>query len=104
MRQSLIPLKAGDLFEGVHHTVVRIGESVNVYRGEFFGTLVGRLAPAETKGTIRLTGTGSFYLTGVRVSEAGPTDYPETIPLADPDLLDVFLETIDEFFDLPFAQ
>jgi len=104
MRQSLIPLKAGDLLEGVHHTVVRIGESVNVYRGEFFGTLVGRLAPAETKGTIRLTGTGSFYLTGVRVSEAGPTDYPETIPLNDPDLPDVFLETIDEFFDLPFAQ
>ena len=100
-RQSLIPLQAGDLFEGVHHTVIRIGGAVAVYWGEFAGTLVGGLAPAETSGTIRLTGSGSFHLTGERISDADPTDLFEAIPLDDPDLPDVFLQTIDDFFDLP---
>lgn len=104
LRQSLIPLKAGDLFEGVHHTVIQTGESVAVYWGEFAGTLVGGLAPAETEGTIRLSGTGSFHLTGKLVPEADSADYPETIPLDDPDLPEAFLQTIEEFFDVPFAQ
>lgn len=104
LRQSLIPLKAGDLFEGVHHTVVRTGGSVAVYWGEFAGTLVGGLAPAEIEGTIRLSGTGSFHLTGKLVPEADFADYPGTIPLDDPDLPEGFLQTIEEFFDPLFAQ
>ena len=104
LRQSLIPLKAGDLLEGVHHTVIQIGESVAVCWGEFAGTLVGGLAPAETEGTIRLSGTGSFHLTGKLVPEADSADYPETIPLDDPDLPAAFLQTIEEFFDPLFAQ
>ncbi|MEE8594035.1 MAG: hypothetical protein V3T03_07910 [Candidatus Bipolaricaulota bacterium] len=104
VRQSLIPLKAGDLFEGVHHTVIQIGESVAVYWGEFAGTLVGGLAPAEIEGTIRLSGTGSFHLTGKLAPEADSADYPETIPLDDPDLPAAFLQTIEEFFDPLFAQ
>jgi len=98
LRQSLIPLKAGDLFEGVHHTVIQIGESINVYWGEFAGTLVGGLAPAETEGTIRLSGTGSFHLTGKLVPEAGCADYPGTIPLDDPDLPEGFLQAVKEIF------
>ena len=104
VRQSLIPLKAGDLFEGVHHTVIRIGGSVAVYWGEFAGTLVGGLAPAEIEGTIRLSGIGSFHLTGKLVPEADSADYPGTIPLDDPDLPEGFLQTIEEFFDPLFAQ
>ena len=104
LRQSLIPLKAGDLFEGVHHTVIQIGESINVYWGEFAGTLAGGLALAETEGTIRLSGTGNFHLAGEWVPEADATDYPGTIPLDDPDLASAFLQTIGEFFSLPFAQ
>ena len=104
MRQSLIPLKAGDLFEGVHHTVIRIGESVNVYWGQFAGTLVGGLAPAEIEGTIRLSGSGSFYLSGKRIPNASPTGCPGTIPLDDPDLPAAFLQAIQEFFDPLFAQ
>ncbi len=104
VRQSLIPLKAGDLLGGVHHTVIQIGEFADVYWGEFAGTLVGGLAPAETEGTIRLSGTGSFHLTGKLVPEGDSADYPETIPLNDPDLPAAFLQTIEEFFDPLFAQ
>ncbi|MFC2105483.1 hypothetical protein ACFLS0_01880 [Candidatus Bipolaricaulota bacterium] len=104
LRESLIPLKAGDLFEGVHHSVIQIGESINVYWGEFAGTLVGGLAPAETEGTLRLAGTGSFYLSGKWVPDASPADFLGTIPLDDPDLPAAFLQTIDEFFNLPLAQ
>ena len=104
VRQSLIPLKANDLFEGVHHTVILIGESVNVYWGEFAGTLMGGLAPAEIEGTIRLSGSGSFYLSGEWIPNESPTYYPGTIPLDDPDLPAAFLQTIEEFFDPLFAQ
>jgi len=103
-RQRLVPLPAGDLFEGVHHTVIQIGESADVYWGEFSGTLAGGLAPAETDGTIRLTGRGSFYLAGERVPEANRVGYPDTIPLDDPNLPEGFLQALDAFFDLPFAQ
>lgn len=104
LRESLIPLKAGDLFEGVHHTVIQIGESIDVYWGEFAGTLAGGLAPAETEGTIRLSGTGSFHLIGKLVPEADSADYPGTIPLDDPDLPEGFIQTVGEFFNLPLAQ
>ena len=103
-RQSLIPLKADDLFEGVHHTVIQINESVNAYWGEFAGTLAGGLAPAETEGTIRLAGNGSFHLSGERVPEASSAGYSGSIPLDDPDLPETFLQAIDAFFDLVFAQ
>ena len=102
--QSSIPLRAGDLFEGVHHTVIQIGKSVSVYWGEFAGTLVGGLAPAETEGTIRLAGSGNFLLSGERETEASSTDYSSTIPLDDPNLTQAFLQTIAAFFDLPIAQ
>ena len=104
LRQSLIPLKADDLFEGVHHTVIQINESVNAYWGEFAGTLAGGLAPAETEGTIRLAGNGSFCLSGRQVPEARPDDFPSTIPLDDPDLTEAFLQTVHSFFDLPITQ
>ena len=104
LRQSLIPLKADDLFEGVHHTVIQINESVNAYWGEFAGTLAGGLAPAETEGTIRLAGNGSFYLSGRQVPEARPDDFPSTIPLDDPNLTEAFLQTVDSFFNLPITQ
>ena len=103
-RQNVIPLKAGDLFEGVHHTVIQIGESADVYWGEFSGTLVGGLAPAETEGTIRLTGRGSFYLAGERVPGASSVNFPETIPLDDPDLPDAYLQIINRFFNPRIEQ
>jgi len=104
LRQSVIPLKADDLFEGVHHTVIQINESINVYGGEFTGTLAGGLAPAETEGILRLSGRGSFHLMGEWIPEAVSDDYPGNIPLDDPDLSEAFLQTIDEFFNPPLAQ
>lgn len=102
-RQSLVPLKAGDLFEGVHHTMIQVGGATDVYWGEFTGTLVGGLAPMETEGSIRLTGSGNFSLLGQRIPEARPDDYPLSIPLDDPNLTEAFLQAIDAFFDLPIA-
>ena len=66
--------------------------------GEFAGTLVGGLAPAETEGTIRLSGDGSFHLSGEWVPAASSSDYPETIPLDDPNLSEEFLQAIAEMF------
>jgi hypothetical protein len=104
LHQGLLPLQSGDLFEGVHHTVIQIGEFVEVYWGEFAGTLVGRLVPSGIEGTIRLSGSGDFHLSGERVLEASPSDFPITIPLEDPDLPAAFLQAIAGFFDLPFVQ
>jgi len=104
LRQSLIPLKADDLFEGVHHTVIQTNESINVYEGEFAGTLTGGLAPADIEGTIRLSGRASFNLIGEWIPEALSDDYPGSIPLDDPDLSEDFLQTIDEFFNSSLTQ
>jgi len=103
-RHSLVPLQAGDLFEGIHHTVIQIRGVADVYWGEFAGTVTGGLAPSETEGTIRLAGSGSFCLSGERVPEASADDYPWTIPLSDPNLTEAFLQTINAFFDLPSEQ
>lgn len=102
--QNLIPLQVGDLFKGVHHTVIQIGEFLEVYWGEFAGTLEGGLAPAETEGTIQLAGSGNFHLLGEQVLEASPAIVPKNIPLDDPDLPAAFLQAIGEFFNLPFTQ
>ena len=104
LRQGVIPLKAGDLFEGVHHTVIQINESINIYGGKFTGTLEGGLAPAETEGILRLSGRGSFHLLGEWIPEAHSNDYPGSIPLDDPDLSEEFLRIIDGFFNPPFTQ
>ncbi|MFC2078413.1 hypothetical protein ACFLSZ_00365 [Candidatus Bipolaricaulota bacterium] len=93
-RQRLIPLQADDLIEGVHHTVIQVGESISVYWGEFAGTLAGGLAPTETSGTIRLSGSGSFYLSGEWVSDASCDAFSDAIPLDDPDLPATFLQII----------
>ena len=98
---SLVPLQAGDSFEGVHHTVLQIGDAIAVYEGEVTGTVVGGLAPAGTEGTIRLAGSGNFILSGQRMPEANPNDFPLLIPLDDPNLTEAFLQTLDAFFDLP---
>lgn len=100
-RQSLIPLQADDPINGVHHTVIQIGGDIRVYWGEFTGTLAGGLVPSGTIGIIRLTGSGSLQLTGEWIPEETPASFPDSISLDDPDLPDVFLQTIDDFFDLP---
>jgi hypothetical protein len=102
--QSLVPLQAGGVFMGVHHTVIQVGDAIAVYEGEVTGTVEGGLAPAETEGSIRLAGSGSFKLLGERIPEASSGCYPETIPLSHPNMSEEFLQLIHAVFDSSLAQ
>jgi len=93
-------LQAGDSFEGVHHTVVQIGDLVTVYGGGFDLAVSGGLAPSITEGTIRLAGSGYFNVIGKQLDGANPMDYCISIPLDDPILTEDFLDSIVAFFEL----
>jgi hypothetical protein len=97
-RQTLTPLKAGDIFEGVHHTAIQIGDTLDIYWGCFSGTLSGGLSATGAEGILQLTGSGCFHLSGERIDGAGASDLPTSIPLDDPDLPVDFLRAIEEAF------
>ena len=99
-QQSLVPLQAGDSFEGVHHTVVQIGDLVTVYGGGFDLAVSGGLAPSIAEGTIRLAGSGYFNVIGKQLDGASPMDYCTSIPFDDPILTEDFLDSIVAFFEL----
>ncbi|TFH11219.1 MAG: hypothetical protein E4H08_01865 [Candidatus Atribacteria bacterium] len=97
-RQTLTPLKSGDIFEGVHHTVIQMGGMVHIYWGRFSGTLAGGISLAGTGGGLQLTGSGVFHLSGERIEGACAADLPTSIPLDDPELPADFLRAIAEAF------
>ena len=97
-RQDAVPLKIGDLFEGMHQTVIRIGDVVEIYRGSFSGTLTGGLSTTGSDGLLRLVGGGQFTLSGERILADCSAGFPASIPLDDPDLSAEFLNAIEEAF------
>ncbi len=100
-RQNLVLLQSGDPIEGAQHTVVDIAGDREVFHGTFSGTLAGGLAPSQSPGTIRLLGSGTLLLSGASVPEAEPDDFPDVIPLDDPDLPGDLLVLIRQLFGCP---
>lgn len=98
LRQDVTPLKVGDLLEGVHQTIIQIGEVVETYRGSFSGTLTGGLSTTSSSGLLQLVGSGRFTFSGESISSTCDERFPSSIPLDDPDLPAEFLDTISETF------
>jgi hypothetical protein len=89
-RKSLVPLQAGDVFVGTQRAVIAFGGEAHSVCGEFSGTVEGGLEPAETPGTIQLSGTGTVHL------EAKPGGLSTFIPLDHPALTPEFLQYVAE--------
>jgi hypothetical protein len=95
----LISIQAGDSIEGVHYLAIQSDGAVETYEGTWTGTVVGGLAAPEVAGTIRLTGNIHIHLQGHKSSDALPLDFPENIPLEDPDIGEEFLDDVAAAFD-----
>ena len=89
-RKSLVPLQAGDVFVGTQRAVIVFRGEAHSFCGEFSGTVEGGLEPAETPGTIQLSGAGTVHL------EAKPGGLPASIPLDHPALTPEFLQYVAE--------
>jgi hypothetical protein len=103
-RQNLVLLQSGDPIEGAQHTVIDVAGDREVFHGTFAGTLAGGLAPSQSPGTIRLSGSGTLLLSGASVPEAESYDFPDVIPLDDPDLPGDLLALIRQLFGCPPPQ
>ncbi len=84
--KGLIPIQIGDVLVGEQLTIVDFRGEERSFVGEFSGTVEGGLAPSERPGTIQLSGSGTFHLTGA------PGSFPGSIPLDHPDLPAEFLQ------------
>jgi len=86
-RETLLPLRAGDLLVGVHRAAIRFRNETHRFCGAFSGTVDGGLEPAETWGTIQFSGTGVARLDDDPAAA-------QTIPLDHPALPIEFLEYV----------
>ncbi len=89
-RESLIPLRAGDVLVGTQYALIAFGDETRSFRGEFTGAVEGALETAETPGTLQLGGKGNVHL------EGEPGGFPASIPLDHPALPPEFLQYLAE--------